>query len=371
MNAAFDRILKWAALGSLWCGAAFYIVAAARMVRSHDAATTISGMDIDLVDSTARGHLVSGAMVREWIARSGQKIVGEPAGAVDLRRIESTIGANGFVERVRAYTSYTGRLTVEVSQRSPSVRLLFDGYDSYATSDGYVFPAPHRSSLYLPVVTGGYRPPFASDFSGDLRALLDGKIAESNARIAEIEREKYPHYLREREIADSMKAVRRMFTSQKMFESDEDFEARVIRLKKYKAALRRRYRYRQRLVEEKIEAVTARQRAETAAQKKLEKSYEDFRKLITFVNWIESDDFWKAETVQIVASSTPAGELEIEIVPRSGRFTVQFGRIGTEEENRAKFARLAEFYEKGLGRIGWDEYRTISVKYKGQVVCVK
>ncbi|MDE5636598.1 MAG: hypothetical protein K2J51_04510 [Alistipes sp.] len=371
MNGDWGKIARWTVLGALWLAVGAYAVAAARMVHRHRSELRITHVDIDIVDSTGHGRLVSSAMVRSWIARSGVKTVGEPAAEVDLRALEHAIGSNGFVDRVKASVTYAGRIEIRVSQRTPSVRLLFDGYDCYATDDGYVFPAPRQSSLYLPVVTGSYRPPFPSDFSGDTGALLEEKIAESNARIAEIDREKYPYYLREREVADSMKAVRRMFTSKRMFESRAAFDERVRRLREHKAALRRRYRYRMRVVEEKIDAVTARQQAELAAQKKLRKSYEDFHKLITFVNWIESDDFWRSETVQIVASSTPAGELEVELVPRSGRFVVLFGRIGTKEENREKLDRLSEFYRKGLGSIGWDEYRTINVKYKGQVVCAK
>ena len=32
---------------------------------------------------------------------------------------------------------------------------------------------------------------------------------------------------------------------------------------------------------------------------------------------------------------------------------------------------LLAFYQKGLTNIGWDEFRTISIKYKGQVVCTR
>lgn len=36
-----------------------------------------------------------------------------------------------------------------------------------------------------------------------------------------------------------------------------------------------------------------------------------------------------------------------------------------------KLERLLSFYENGLRNIGWESFRTISVKYKGQVVCTK
>ena len=151
-------------------------------------------------------------------------------------------------------------------------------------------------------------------------------------------------------------------------ESEKEFDKRVDELRSHKADLRRRYRYEARLVQEGIDAISARQEAERRKQKKLEKSYEDFVKLLTFVEFLEEDDFWRSEVVQIVAHTAPSGALEVDLVPRSGRFRILFGRL---EEVEEKFDRLAAFYRRGLGRLGWDEFATVSVKYRGRVVCRK
>ncbi len=91
-------------------------------------------------------------------------------------------------------------------------------------------------------------------------------------------------------------------------------------------------------------------------------------KLLTFVESVESDAFWRSEVVQIVARTTPAGALEIDLVPRSGRHTVRFGRL---EDAERKFDKLMRFYRGGLSRIGWEEFRTIDLRYNDQVVCRK
>ena len=100
----------------------------------------------------------------------------------------------------------------------------------------------------------------------------------------------------------------------------------------------------------------------------MEKSYEDFTKLLTFVEFLEEDDFWRSEVVQIVAHTAPSGALEVELIPRSGRFRILFGRIERVDE---KFDLLADFYRRGLGLLGWDEFATVSVQYRGRVVCRK
>mgnify|MGYP000784713294 FL=1 len=72
--------------------------------------------------------------------------------------------------------------------------------------------------------------------------------------------------------------------------------------------------------------------------------------------------------VQIAAHTTPSGALEVELVPRSGRHTIVFGRI---EQVERKFDKLLRFYRSGLMNIGWGEYRTIDIRYNDQVVCKK
>ena len=132
--------------------------------------------------------------------------------------------------------------------------------------------------------------------------------------------------------------------------------------------MRRNLRYMSRENDKKIAAVTKRQDAESEKQKKLQKRYEDFLKLINFVKYIEQDSFWRAEIVQIVASTMSSGDLYLELVPRTGNHTVRFG---TADDVEQKLDKLLVFYENGLRNIGWDAYRTISVEYKGQVVCSK
>ena len=91
-------------------------------------------------------------------------------------------------------------------------------------------------------------------------------------------------------------------------------------------------------------------------------------KLLTFVETVEDDDFWRSEVVQITAKTTPSGALEVGLTPRSGRFAILFGR---PEDAERKFDKLLRFYRSGLSSIGWSEYRTIDIRYNDQVVCKK
>ena len=237
------RPLRYTLIGLLWAAVAGYIVYSAARVRTHRRQLVVQRLDIEIADSSSHGQLVTGGAVRQWLARSGVKTVGAAAREVDLRSIEGLILRNGFVADATASIDYGGVLRIAVRQRRPVVRLLFDGYNAYATDEGYLFAAPQSSALYVPVMTGSYAPPAPASYTGSIADYTAARIAESEGRIAEIEREKYPLYRAERENDENIKALRRMTIKKGLFERRENFERRVKELREKKARLRREYRY--------------------------------------------------------------------------------------------------------------------------------
>ncbi len=363
-----NRTLRYLLLALLWGGVVLYIVHAATTAGRMRRDRRVERLTIDLADSSSQGFLIRTEEVRRQIAASKIATVGRPIDSVDLSAIESLIARNGFVKRVVATVSYEGELCVRIHQHRPVVRLLLDGHNCYVTSDGYAFAAPPRSSLYLPVVTGSYRPPFEAGYEGEIRALTDRRIAALERAVDSIERCKYPHFRALKQNDSCRRAERRRFVKRVWwkFESDEAYEARKVALKAEKKANQRRLRWLRRGIESRIDRLDVAQRLLRDRQKKLEKNYEDFMKLLTFVEWVENDDFWRSEIVQISAHTTPSGAVEVDLTPRSGRHLIRFGRL---EHIGEKFDKLSRFYREGLSALGWDSFRSIDIRYDGQVVC--
>lgn len=371
-----QKPLKIVLITLLWVFVVAFVVFFNGRARHHRANTTVHSLRVTILDSLRDEMLVTSDAVERWIARSKIPTLGVPVGEIDLDAIEQCIRGNGFIDRASAYVTYGGELRVEVSQRRPLLRLMVDGYDCYVTGEGFVFPAPRLASVYVPVVTGSYKPPVPKGYVGRVGDYVAEQIAKSQAQADTLQYEKVPLFKATQDIADSVRSVRRMQVERKgwlggfkgPFEDYAEYDARVEAKRAEKARLRRNLRYLNRENDKKIAAVTARQQAEVEKQKKLQKRYEDFLKLINFVKYIEQDSFWRAEIVQIVASTMSSGDLRLELIPRSGNYTVSFGTVDDVEE---KLDKLLTFYENGLRNIGWDSFRRISVEYKGQVVCTK
>ncbi len=363
-----NRYLRYTLLTLMWGGVITYVIYAATTSRRSISAKKVERVEINIADSSSQGHLVSTRQVRQWIARSDIRTIGAPIKTVDLAGLEKMVAHNGFVEQVVAQVDYTGTLGIAIRQRKPLLRLLTDGMNAYVTEMGYVFAAPQASSLYVPVITGSYKPPFPASYTGDIRKYIDAEKLKVDERIAALEREKYPLFQREIKNDRNISALRRMRVKRRWWrlESAESYDKRIVELRKEKLRLRRTYRYEAKRIQHELDRLGQRQEAERLTQKKLEKNYEDFMKLLTFVSDVENDSFWRSEVVQIAAYTASSGALEIELTPRSGRYTVLFGRI---EESDEKFDKLLRFYRSGLSAIGWSEYKIIDIRYKDQVVC--
>ena len=58
----------------------------------------------------------------------------------------------------------------------------------------------------------------------------------------------------------------------------------------------------------------------------------------------------------------------VELIPRVGNHNIILGDASDLEN---KLEKLMIFYKKGLSKTGWNEYSTINLKYKNQIVCTK
>lgn len=86
--------------------------------------------------------------------------------------------------------------------------------------------------------------------------------------------------------------------------------------------------------------------------------------LFVIVKACRADQFWKAQFNQYYVNS----DREIEMIPRVGDHNVLVGNADNIDQ---KLNKLHMFYEKGLNKTGWNEYKVINLKYANQVVCTK
>ena len=92
------------------------------------------------------------------------------------------------------------------------------------------------------------------------------------------------------------------------------------------------------------------------------KTIEILDDLYDISTYVCSDEFLSAQITQIHIN----GYNEFELIPRVGDQRILFGEA---EHIPGKFKKLEYFYTEGISRAGWENYDTINIMYKSQVVC--
>lgn len=87
-----------------------------------------------------------------------------------------------------------------------------------------------------------------------------------------------------------------------------------------------------------------------------------FERMMDIVNYIENSRTWKDKIVQISVD----GKKDVILIPREGRERFIFGQPVEIEE---KFRKMEKYYTHIVPAKGSGHYKTVDVKYKGQIVC--
>jgi cell division protein FtsQ len=82
------------------------------------------------------------------------------------------------------------------------------------------------------------------------------------------------------------------------------------------------------------------------------------------LKYIHNDPFWKAQISEVRIKENS----DILFYPEVGKMYMEFGVAENMEE---KFNNLKLFFEQVANEIGWNTYKGVSVKYRGQVVAKK
>lgn len=91
---------------------------------------------------------------------------------------------------------------------------------------------------------------------------------------------------------------------------------------------------------------------------------QDYPQIFKLAKFISKSDFWSAQILEIYVKK----DKNILLTPRVGHHNIEIGKIDNLDK---KFNKLFLFYKNGLSPVSWDEYSTINLKFKNQIVCTK
>ena len=359
------QVGRYVGIVALWGIIIAVIVWANSLAARHNTTTTIESTKITITGG-GDNPLIDTRSIEEWLSLHNLTPEGRSLAQTDMATIESTLRGHSAVEEANVYTSYDGCINIDIRQREPIARLRVTGYDMYMTKEGYLLPATDGYSVHVPVITGDYRPLFDPSYMGYASDMISDTIAMLERECVTLEESKIPHYEALRDNKARLREVTSLSVKRGIFTSEAEYKVMSDALKQQKSEAHANHSVVERGINLKIEAIDDAIGKVRHQQKQIRGIETEFNNLIELLQIIVSDEFWSAEVVQIIATGGNGKPLQLALIPRSGRFTID---LGTTERLAEKLDDIVLFYHKGLDNIGWDRYKTISLRYDGQVVC--
>ena len=271
------------------------VTALVGFTQKQQGAQSLSSISIN-IDKPATSRFVTSEDIKALYSNLGYQLENQNLSAIDINQLETLLKNNSSVEAAQVYYSISGKLILEIKERTPIIRLYNTQNESfYLDKFGSLMPLSNKYAARVLIANGAINIPFA--------------------------------------------AVHQL----------EHLEGRLNKLFRRKNT-------------------TAVQNTELISRLKLEEDNltgaSQLKELFDLARFINDDKFWNSQISQLFINENN----DVEMIPRVGNHNIVLGEAKQLEE---KFAKLLIFYKKGLNNTGWNNYSTIDLKYKKQVVCTK
>jgi cell division protein FtsQ len=271
------------------------VTALVGFTQKRQGAQSLSSISIN-IDKPATSRFVTSKDIKALYSNLGYQLENQNLSAIDINQLETLLKNNSSVETAQVYYTISGKLILDIKERTPIIRLYNTQNESfYLDKFGSLMPLSNKYAARVLIANGAINIPFATVY----------QLEHLEGRLNKLFRKKNTTAVQNTELISRLKL------------EDDNL---------------------------------------TGASQ--------LKELFDLASFISDDKFWNSQISQLFINENN----DVEMIPRVGNHNIVLGEAKQLEE---KFAKLLIFYKKGLNNTGWNNYSTINLKYKNQVVCTK
>jgi cell division protein FtsQ len=110
--------------------------------------------------------------VANLITERGDSIVGQPRSTINVTEIEKALNSHPDIANAEVYMSIDGKLSVDVKQRRPVIRIInADGESYYLDEEGRPMPLSDKFSARVLVANGNILEPYSSRYQLSMKEI--------------------------------------------------------------------------------------------------------------------------------------------------------------------------------------------------------
>ena len=132
-------------------------------------------------------YFLSNDDIRILLRERGDTVIHQPLNRLNIRNIEASLNNHPAIADAQVYVTIDGKVNVEITQRTPIVRLVDRSNDSYYIDDnGKLMPLSDKFTSNVLIVSGDFRIPYGRFYNLNLDELAKKKNYSDSSHLVEI-----------------------------------------------------------------------------------------------------------------------------------------------------------------------------------------
>lgn len=112
------------------------------------------GVSVTMLDTNGQTFVEAGDII-EIIKNKFGVLEGKPMGSINISLLEKIMNTNPFVSKTEVFSTIDGKITIEVKQRTPVLRIInFNDESFYIDNEGLFMPLSDKYTARVPVANG-------------------------------------------------------------------------------------------------------------------------------------------------------------------------------------------------------------------------
>jgi cell division protein FtsQ len=170
------KIKKEIKIAFTWVIIFTYIFVALSFVKTQKNYIQCLNIDIVVVDST-ENYFVEGNDIKKVLKKSDFEILGYPIYNINTLEIENRLKELSSVKNVKTYCNYRGKMSIEIEQRKPILRIInYNGESYYIDDKGAMMHLSSKYTAKVLVANGNINEPFESRYSVNVKKAQEDEF---------------------------------------------------------------------------------------------------------------------------------------------------------------------------------------------------
>lgn len=150
--------------------AVYLVLAVTSFNKPDDNGKKCTKVNISIADESTNGFL-SAKELKNILTKNNLYPLEKPMRYVDMRKIEETLNVSPFVNTAQCYMTQNGQVCINITQRTPIVRIKSNNDDYYLDDHGGIMPNSKYTSDLI-IATGNISKSFATNYVSELAKTL-------------------------------------------------------------------------------------------------------------------------------------------------------------------------------------------------------